>query len=117
MRLLVAGALIVLALPFAIAPATAAPAAGVVQGKVLSNRADLISGGDALVEVVAPAGAKTSGLTVTAAGHDVSTAFTARPDGRLIGLVTGLPTGRSDVTAKLRDGRGATITVTNHSLS
>src|SRR3712207_5752096 len=52
--------------------------------KVLSNRADLVSGGDALVEVVPPAGASTSAVWVTLGGRDATRAFgVRRTDGRI----------------------------------
>jgi hypothetical protein len=87
----------------------------------LSNRADLLSGGDALVEVVLPAGTDASRLRVLlAAGHgsrDVSDAFATRPGGRVVGLVDGLPVGGSVLVAAATGRRGpafARITLTNH---
>jgi hypothetical protein len=50
----------------------AAQAAAAVQIEVLSNRADLISAGDALVEIELPAGTDPSGVVVTDDGRDVS---------------------------------------------
>jgi len=81
---------------------------------VLSNRADLVSGGDALVEVVLPAGTDPASVRVDDDGRDVTSAFALRPDGRYYGLVTGLDNGRNVLTARLADGRGATISVLNH---
>ena len=70
---------------------------------VLSNRADLLSGGDALVEIVLPAGANASDLVVQlsagGAHRDVSEMFTLRPNGKVQGLVTGLPIGTSTLIA------------------
>src|SRR4051812_19881610 len=88
-----------------VAPAAAAP----VEIRVLSNRADLVSGGDALVEVVGP-----PGVRVTAAGRDVTDAFAVRGDGRFAGLVSGLPVGRSRIVATAPGGEGASLVVTNH---
>src|SRR6266446_2986473 len=68
---------------------------------VLSNRADLISGGDALIEIVLPAGVDPARVRV-----DV--------DGRDIGLVTGLAERANVLTARAPDGSGASITITNH---
>ena len=62
-----------------------------VEIKVLSNRADLVSGGDALVEVVLPPGAPAAMVDVD--GRDVTAAFARRADGRFVGLVTGLAVG------------------------
>src|SRR5262249_61097567 len=64
--------------------------------KVLSNRADLVSGGDALVEIVIPPDVPASDVHVTLNGNDVTIAFgTRRPDGPFVGLVTGLNAGAS----------------------
>src|SRR6266542_6898922 len=57
---------------------------------VLSNRADLISGGDALVEIILPDKAKANpdDVKIDVDGHDVTSAFAVRADGRFYGLVT-----------------------------
>jgi len=83
------------------------PAAAAVRIEVLSNRADLVSGGDALVAVSAPA-------RVLRNGTDVSAAFARRADGRFEGLVTGLRDGANTLTAQLPNGSGARLTITNH---
>jgi hypothetical protein len=82
--------------------------------KALSNRADLISGGDVLVEVLLPAGDDSSALDVYIDGRDVTSNFEVRSDGRLYGLIDGLEEGISRVTATLRDGRGAYLYISNH---
>jgi hypothetical protein len=80
---------------------------------VLSNRADLVSGGDALVEL-RPAPQANDGLRVDLDGRDVTSQFATRADGRYLGLVSGLRVGRSELTASL-GGRGrARLTMTNH---
>src|SRR2546430_12645634 len=89
-------------------------AADVVRIDVLSTRADLISGGDALVAVAIPAGANASAMRVTVGKRDVTAAFAVRADGRYLGRIEGLALGANVVTAKLPDGRGARITVTNY---
>src|SRR3712207_1114342 len=71
--------------------------------KVLSNRADLISGGDALVQVT-PAGSR-----VELNGQDVTSKFGNRPDGRYVGLLEGLKLGVNEVVAA-----GHRITIKNH---
>lgn len=86
-----------------------------VQLETLSNRADLVSGGDALVEVILPAGATAQGLRVEAGGRDVSNAFAVRADGRITGLVTGLSPGQNVLTARTDTAREARLTVTNAS--
>lgn len=65
--------------------------------RTLSTSADLVSGGDALVEVTAPGGADT--LKVTLNGTDVSNAFTRQGDGRFVGTVTGLQVGENVLVA------------------
>ena len=92
----------------------AAQAAAEVRIDVLSNRADLISAGDALVEVALPEGADPGAVTVTAAGRDVTDAFSVTADARFIGLVEGLDDGENVVTATLAGGSGARITIVNH---
>lgn len=91
--------------------------------KTLSNRADMISGGDALVEIVLPPGATAASLHVTVGppgkpevAQDLSDRFTARPDGRLIGLVTGLADGPNLLSAELGTGHGAFLKITNHNI-
>ena len=92
------------------APALAADAPRI---EVLSNRADLISGGDALVEVVPPSGVDAGALRVDVGGRDVTTAFAVRPNGRFIGLLTDLPEGDNVLTARAA-GAAARLTIANH---
>ena len=98
----------------AAAPGASLRLGGDVVINVLSNRADLISGGDALVEVVLPAGVTTSAVSVDVDGRSVTGSFASRPDGRFAGLITGLRVGPNVVTARLLDGYGARITITDH---
>ena len=86
-----------------------AHAGGVQSLEVLSGRADLVSGGDALVaaKVTGPA-------TVDVDGTDVTSAFAVRPSGRLEGLVTGLKVGENVLTVRDASGAGKRITITNH---
>src|SRR4051794_8533292 len=92
-------------------PAASAGGGNVVLS-VLSSRADLVSAGDALVAVSLPAGAR--GLHVRAGSRDVTRAFAKRADGQVRGLVTGLPLGRTTLTATVAGGRGARITLVDH---
>src|SRR5688572_22202173 len=63
-----------------------------VQVRTLASRADLVSGGDAFVEIVLPTGVDPAAVRVSVDGRDVSGDF--RPGGPgLRGLVTGLPVG------------------------
>ena len=89
-------------------------AAVVPEIKVLSTRADMVTDGDALVEIAIPAGVDASGLSVSVDGRDISGAFTTR-DGRTLGLVNGLKVGSNVVTARTNGTRAATLTITNAS--
>ena len=85
----------------------------------LSNRADLISGGDALVEVRVPKGVALSRVKVTRNGTDVTALFSPAGSGALRGLVTGLVEGRNEVAAQIDgrgrgDGRRERLEITNH---
>ncbi len=99
----------------AAAPAAAAatPAAGPLALEVLSNRRDLVSGGDVLVEVVLPRGVRARDVRVTRDGDDVSRRFHRTTDGRWVGLVTGLHEGRNVLRA-VAGGDVARTTVTDH---
>jgi hypothetical protein len=88
---------------------------------VLSSRADMVSGGDALVELVAPFGIKRA---LQAGGNvrihaDVDgiplpqDTFVMRPDGRLYGLVSGLKIGKNVLTARF-PGKTMKLTITNY---
>lgn len=88
-------------------------AAPVLELKTLNNRADLISGGDALMEVVLPAGASAAALKVDVDGRDVSSVFAVRADGRVTGLVTGLASGSNVISASTSGATAARLTVTN----
>jgi hypothetical protein len=104
---------VVAALVVAAAPsAMAAPTPPTIE--VLSNRADLISAGDALVAIVLPAGTDPSSVQVTVGGRNVTSAFARRPNGRYEGLVTGLAAGSNVLTARLANGASATVTIANH---
>ena len=83
---------------------------------VLSNRADLVSGGDALIEIRLPAKARArpEDVRVDVDGRDVTSTFAVRADGRFTGLITGLADGVNVVTAHVPNGPGARITITNH---
>ena len=83
---------------------------------VLSNRADLVSGGNALVEIVLPGKAKArpQDVRVDVDGVDVTGAFALRADGRYYGVVSGLREGVNRLTARVPNGPGARIDITNH---
>src|SRR4030095_15667091 len=87
--------------------ATAAPQEIVV----LSNRADLISGGDALVEIKWPAGTNLAATRVDLNGVSIRPAFDMRSNGRFMGLVTGLKNGNNVLVVRHTDG-AAQIAIT-----
>ena len=93
----------------------AASASAAPEILVLSNRADLITGGDALVEIKWPAGTNTNDAQVGLNGVNVKSAF-ATSNGRYTGLVTGLANGDNVLTASAQ-GTAAQITITNHPIT
>jgi hypothetical protein len=97
-----------------IAGAAQAATASTLKITVLSNRADLISGGDALVEIRANAKTDLRTVKVDVDGRDVTDAFALLPDRRLVGRVDGLAIGPNVLTARRPGGHGARITITNH---
>jgi hypothetical protein len=80
----------------------------------LSNRADLVSGGDAFVEIILPDHAPLQQLKVRVGNRDVSSAFARRADGRITGVITGLAVGANVVTADSAGANAASLTITNH---
>jgi hypothetical protein len=92
---------------------------------VLSDRADLISGGEALVSVTLPRGTLATQVRMslspaTAApgshGRRVTREFALRPNGLYEGVLTGLRVGPNVLTAILPGGHDARITITDHPL-
>jgi len=108
-------ALLMLVTPLAVAGTAGqeAGAVGTLHVQVLSNRADLISAGDALVAVRLPRGVRASSVMVRAGSRDVTRFFRLRPNGRFEGLVTGLPLGRTVLHATA-PGYSGQMTVVNH---
>lgn len=84
-----------------------------VEIRTLNQRADLVSGGDAMVEIVLPTGVVASGLRVDVGGRDVTSAFAVRSNGRLTGLVTGLAPGSNVISAQTDNSKPASLTITN----
>jgi hypothetical protein len=102
-----------LALLFASA---AAARAGYPAIHVLSNRPNLISGGDALVSVTLPPRTKRARVRVFLRGRSIRREFAIRPNGQFEALVTGLKLGKNVLSVVLPSGRGARITITDHPL-
>jgi hypothetical protein len=82
--------------------------------KVLSNRADLVSGGDAFVRVTLPRGVKASRLRLSAGRRNVTRALHRTGRRRLEGVVRRLRVGRVALVARVRRGAAARLVVTNH---
>ncbi|ROH91080.1 hypothetical protein ED208_08940 [Stagnimonas aquatica] len=80
---------------------------------VLSNRADLISGGDALVAFAAPAGVEPQAVSLSLNGKSSPATFKRMPNGQLGSLLTGLELGANAVVARFPGGSAAT-TIVNH---
>lgn len=82
--------------------------------RVLSNRADLISGGDARVAIKPIKGIKNSKIRVFLGMRDITKKFALRPSRRFEAIVTGLEVGRNVITARAPGGRMGRTTITNH---
>ena len=85
----------------------------------LSNRADLISGGDALVEVRVPKNVPLKKVTLWLNGHEVTAAFRTNEAARTMrGVLTGLVVGENEFLADSNgSGNGrprATLRILNH---
>ena len=66
------------------------------------------------MKIVLPQGAKADSLAVDVGGRNVSDRFGLTENGRMLGVITGLPLGNNVLTAQLPGGAGARITLTNH---
>ncbi len=73
---------------------------------VLSNRADLVSGGDVLVEVRIPKGVRASRVRVRAGKRNVTGRFAVRQDGRYVGRIKRLKVGRTVIRAQVAKASG-----------
>ncbi|WP_206062913.1 DUF6351 family protein [Nocardioides piscis] len=82
--------------------------------QVLSNRADLISGGDALVAIRVPQRVRPRQVKVMAGKRVVTKRFRTRPDGRFVGLVNKLRVGRTTIKATAPGARRGRTVIVNH---
>ena len=116
------GAFALAAASLAVAPALSqsagANARGKVEVKVLSSRYDLVSGGDALVEVRASEGAKANELKLSLNGRQLLTPlkFDAAAN-TLRGLVTGLDTGANWLQVRGPTGYSVSQPLVNHPIT
>jgi hypothetical protein len=85
----------------------------------LSSRADLVSGGDALVGITVPAGTPPEQLSVTLNGKDITARFTLdAASGEFRGLVEDLVVGANRIIGKIRSPRAeAGLSITNHPIT
>jgi hypothetical protein len=81
---------------------------------VLSGRADLVSGGSALVAITLPGKSDAKHVKVTLGRRNVRSAFAFRKDGRFEGLVSGLRNGNNVLQATLKNTWATKLTLTNH---
>src|SRR6476660_9092923 len=94
--------------------AGAADAGAAIQVHVLSSRANLISGGEALTSVSLPRTVNPSSVTMTLNGANVTSQFALRQNGSYEGLVTGLQLGSNVLKAEAPGGLVSQLTIVNH---
>jgi hypothetical protein len=83
----------------------------------ISNpRPGLVSGGQVLVRVDVPGHVNPAAVRITSDGQDVTSSFQVQSDGSLLGLVTGLTTGRNRLVAAA-GRRFASLDVIDHSVN
>ena len=99
-----------------LAAGPAAAASPAPRIKVLSNRADLVSGGDALVQVKVPRGVRAKRVKLFAGKRNVTKQLKRVGKRRLRGLVNGLRDGRTRLVARIRHAGAARLAVRNHPL-
>ncbi|MEZ5238781.1 MAG: DUF6351 family protein [Microthrixaceae bacterium] len=84
--------------------------------EVASTRADMVTGGDALLRASLPGGeAPGEPPEVSVDGESVEVAFEASGEGEVVGLLEGLPEGPSEVSVTWA-GEESGLEVTNHPL-
>ncbi|CAN5485929.1 DUF6351 family protein [soil metagenome] len=100
-------------------PVVATPAVATLAVNTLSGRPDMVSGGDALVEVAVPAGIVAADVRLALAGADVTSVFTASSDGRkLRGLVAGLAPGNNKLVAQVEGNKAyGELVLNNHPIT
>lgn len=82
--------------------------------RILSNRSDLISGGDALVEIVVAQASDLDGIQVSVGSTDVTRAFAMRENGRFMGVLENLAVGPNTVRVRFANGGVSDARVINH---
>lgn len=98
-----------------VAPGAGAASPGNGYGiEVLSNRADLVSGDDALVALTLPSEMSLDDVSIDLDGRDTADSFALRDDGRILGRLEGLAPGDNQLAVLGPDGSGARLKITNH---
>ena len=82
--------------------------------RILSNRDDLISDGNALIEITAKDPANLQNVKVMLGTVDVSDQFEMRENGRYMGRLEGLALGENRIMAVLKNTGRIVTTITNH---
>jgi len=78
----------------------------------------MVSGGNALIELVLPSDAKSGdAVAVTLNGADVSAAFKSSSTTTLLGLVSGLTNGDNTLSAKVGNSTATSLTLTNYPIT
>src|SRR5687768_7522115 len=88
--------------------------------QTLSSRPDLVSGGDALIEVKTPTGTQLSQLTLILNGKDVTSQLKNEPgNGNFRGVISGLTIGENSLHLMLKASRmpAARLTLKNYPIT
>jgi hypothetical protein len=94
----------------------AAQASASLSLHVLSDRADLISGGEALVSVSLPRKLNPASVKMTLGSSDVTSEFAQRANGSYEGLLTGLQLGGNVLRAEAPGMASAEATIADHAI-
>lgn len=91
--------------------------AGRLKIRTVSSRPDLVSGGDVLIEIKAPASVQLSRVLLTLNGKDVTNQLKPDSDsGSLRGLITGLTVGNNTLQATANKSQ-ASLTIKNYPIT
>ena len=94
------------------------PADAALEIQAISSKAELVSGGDVLLQVTGPSNLTARNLTVRLNGSDVSRSFRLAADSRsVVGRVSGLDVGPNAIEASMRGQTTAQLTVVNHPIT
>ena len=85
--------------------------------RILSSRADMVSGGDALVDVIAPKAKYLSAIKFQLNGKDVGNQLAPVAQGEFRGLVHGFKNGANTLSVSQRGGGAASLSVRNYSIN